>query len=45
MSSKIDLKTGIGIITLKTFDLERVAKTLNISVESLSSQAKLIRKS
>ncbi len=43
LSSKIDLKTGIGIITLKTFDLERVAKTLNISVESLSSQAKLIR--
>lgn len=42
-SSKVNLKTGIGIITLKTFDLGKVAKSLNISVDSLSSQAKLIR--
>ena len=43
LSSKIDLKSGIGITTLKEFDLDRAAKALNISVDSLSSQAKLIR--
>lgn len=41
-SSKIDLKTGTGIVTVKTFDLNKVAKSINVPVENLSNQAKLI---
>ena len=42
LSSKIDLKTGTAIVTLKKTDLKRVEAVLNVPFGSFESQAKLI---
>lgn len=43
LSSKIDLITGTGIVTLKKTDLQRAANILNIPPPSLEGQAHQIR--
>lgn len=43
LSSKIDLKTGTAIVTLKKTDLKRVEAVLNVPFGSFESQAKLIK--
>lgn len=42
LSSKIDLKTGTALVTLKKTDLKRVEAVLNVPFGSFESQAKLI---
>lgn len=39
LSSKIDLMTGTAIVTVKQFDLQRIAHILKVSPDSLYSQA------
>lgn len=43
LSSKIDLKTGTGIVTIKNFDIPKIAKFLNTSEDMLLTQAKKIK--
>lgn len=41
-AAKIDLLTGTALVTVKDFDLNRVANVLNISEETLKGQSKTI---
>ncbi len=42
-SAKLDITKGTGIVTLKAFDIERVAKVLNISKDTFANQIQNIR--
>lgn len=42
LSSKIDLKTGTAVVTLKKSDLPRVSQILGVSFDSFSEQAEKI---
>lgn len=41
-ASKVDLTTGTALVTIKDFDITRVAKALNVSEEDLKSQSETI---
>ena len=43
LSSRVDLKTGTGMTTIKKTDLPRVAAVLGVPTESFAKQAELIR--
>lgn len=43
LSSRVDLKTGTGMTTIKKTDLPRVAAVLGVPTESFVKQAELIR--
>lgn len=43
LSSRVDLKTGTGMTTIKKTDLPRVAAVLGVPTEDLIKQAELIR--
>lgn len=43
LSSKLDVNTGTGIVTIKKFDISKVAKILGINETDLISQSKVIK--
>lgn len=43
LSSRIDLKTGTAVVTLKKTDLQRVSAILGVSYESFAQQAEIIK--